>query len=321
MQVSCWAVFVLSLTLSLQPVCAEDAARIIDEIQQHSTGERQAAAVRTYAQVEKASAALVTNALSTVYRQTRHAEVREAVVETVGALTFLHDLPFSDILQDALQCDDRQLQMLSLDAITLLGENSLPLELRPLLLQSAQDESAEIRSRALTALKEFRNPPDGLVRAVVAQAVHDRDAMVRMNAVAAIWRWDGDLKFAVTCWLRELESTPDPDAAMREEQVRDFIPVAAAATIRNLGMEQPEAIVPVLVELVQHESPVVRAASARTLGAIAEQVEAAVDISRHHSAEEQLQQLLEDKYENVRENAAIGLQRLRRAQELRATGR
>jgi HEAT repeat protein len=151
---------------------------------------------------------------------------------------------------------------------------------------------------------------DPTVRAVLRQAVHDRDYIVRNNVIVALVKQTGDLSAAVQHWLMMLDEPGNADVAEAESERQQIVQIGVARHIHDLGKRKPKEIITILIPLLKDESPVVRGAAARNLGAIASGSDEAKRLAVKLRVREALQPLLDDRVESVRANAAVGLKRL-----------
>ncbi len=237
-----------------------------------------------------------------------NADVRNAAVLALGTLLDRFEQPCHLSLVRAM-FDADPLIRTHADLFVRLMAKRLPEDAVPLLLSQAAHRDPSIRSSVLETLAAAAGD-DPTIRAVLRQAVHDRDYMVRNNVIVALFKQTGDLSAAVSHWLMLLDEPGNADAAKFESERQQFVQIGIAQHVRNLGLQRPKEMINALIPLLKDESPVVRGAAARTLGAIANDSDEARRLAVKLRVREELKPLLDDSVENVRANAAVGLDRL-----------
>ena len=280
--------------------------QLISNARQANTSDEKIEAIRRFSDVntEAARVAVVLGELTA----DADAEVRIAAVEGLAGLVYRNQLPFPMILGKRLHDDDPSVRESTVDMVGFLGEQGVPSSLVPRLIELSSANNPRVRRSTMTALGYSQSEHDLIVDAICRQAVFDSDPGVRMNAIAAVGKRTGDLSFAITRWLIELELQGKPADPKAHDQMQNFIPTACAQVIRNLSLEQPAETIQILLELLNHASLFVRAAAVRSIGALAQDSDAGMKAAIEAGAEGRIQEMLDDPEERVRTNVTIALE-------------
>ncbi len=121
------------------------------------------------------------------------------------------------------------------------------------LVDGLQADAAGARAAAAARLGGLGSNANTAIETLIASALHDSDAEVRLHAIRALERISGQAHLTMTA-LIELLQDPDPE-----------IRWAAAGAMESFGLKAVVAT-PALIALLEDPEPSVQAAAASTLG-------------------------------------------------------
>jgi HEAT repeat protein len=234
--------------------------------------------------------------------------MRDAAVVALGTLLDRHKQPCHIALVRAM-FDTSDAVRKDAAVWVLLLEDRMPPEATGLLLNYANHRNPEVRSDVMTMLA-YTAGQNPIVRAVLRQATHDRSLMVRNNATAGLWKATKDLSAVVPHWLNLVESESLAETRDEDAELRKAVSIGAASQIHQCGEEHPRELIDTLLPLLADESPVLRRAAVRSLGALAAASEQCRRILKKQAVRKRVAPLLDDSDKAVRQNAAMALERL-----------
>jgi HEAT repeat protein len=231
-----------------------------------------------------------------------NARVRVTAVDAVDLKAFREKAKVCPVqLIEALDDEDERVRGAAMNYIPVFER--LPKEGLPLLLKALKHEDLTVRQNVAGAFYQFGKEAKRALPEL-KQALKDEDPLVRHNAAVSLWHITGQADLVVPTCVRHLTARipvgDDPDAVWR----------ASASLLRRIGLEATADTASVLIKLLADESPGMRRAAARSLGALAgENAKTRATIDRLN-AEVAVRKLLEDPDEKVRQEARTALDRL-----------
>lgn len=204
----------------------------------------------------------------------KDAEIREEAITAIGTITYLNKQPCPVALVKSLFDGNADVR---LTACTYVGVfEKYPAEARALLLRALEHTDANVRSTAIHPLARVWGK-EKEVLAAVKKATKDKNLSVRHNAYAALWSISQDLDLVLPHWLQAVEGMADlkPEVELATQEAKfeqasaTLIGLGSAVKLFELTAERPADLAKALLKLLADDSPIIRRAAARTLGAMA----------------------------------------------------
>ena len=312
----------LGILAALLPICqtsfaADEVADAIGRLSRSTDSKERIEAINALSKLRKNTDSVRAIPILAKVAEDKDAGVRVASLELLALIANAQHQSCPEVLVRALFDRNDEVRGTAFTYLDCPGFKDYSKASLALLLRALEHQDADVRCSIPQPLVRAGGKSKEVLNAL-EKATKDKHVLVRNNAHVALWDLEKDWGRFVRHLLQSVEAptastnglVKDSSDEKRGREAIQLVALGCTIYLKKLCDEKPAELAPILLKLLTDESPVIRRAAARSLGAMSIDNPKGEKVLKDLNAVNALEKAVKDDDARVRRCAEIALCRI-----------